>query len=139
MLAGARSLYAIAQFGRDRKSEQFANALGFQGTATPSCTALHYLFKVLDTKAFEKCLSDWAAGCRKSGWKELAIDGKTLRGSQGHQVPGVHLLAAFSHKAKEVITQVPVGAKTNEHKAALELMKLIPLEGVVVTGDAMFC
>lgn len=139
MLAGARSLYAIAQFGRDRKGRVFAKALGFKKDNTPSCTTLHYLFAVLDTKAFESCISEWAKGRRKSGWEEISIDGKTLRGSQGHQVPGVHLLAAFSHEAKEVITQVPVDAKTNEHKAALELMELIPLKGVVVTGDAMFC
>jgi predicted transposase YbfD/YdcC len=45
--------------------------------------------------------------------------------------------------------QVPVGAKgagiggrpatTNEHKAALRLLDLIPVEGKRVTGDAMFC
>ena len=28
--------------------------------------------------------------------------------------------------------------KTNEHKAALELLKLIPLRGALVTGDAAF-
>jgi predicted transposase YbfD/YdcC len=31
-----------------------------------------------------------------------------------------------------------VDAKTNEHKAALKLLKLIPLQGVLVTGDAAF-
>lgn len=30
-------------------------------------------------------------------------------------------------------------AKTNEHKAALELLKTIVLEGRVIVGDAMFC
>jgi hypothetical protein len=32
-----------------------------------------------------------------------------------------------------------VDAKTNEHKAALRLLGLLPLEGKVVVGDAMFC
>jgi len=35
--------------------------------------------------------------------------------------------------------QIPVDAKTNEHKAALELLDLIPLKGKLVMGDAMFC
>ncbi len=30
-------------------------------------------------------------------------------------------------------------AKTNEHKAALELLDLIPIKDKLVTGDAMFC
>jgi predicted transposase YbfD/YdcC len=36
------------------------------------------------------------------------------------------------------LTEIPVDAKTNEHKAALELLRLVPLNGVLVTGDAMF-
>ena len=69
----------------------------------------------------------------------MSIDGKSLRGTQGHEVPGVHVLAAYAHEARMVLDQVPVDAKTNEHKAALELLELIPLEGKLVTGDAMFC
>jgi predicted transposase YbfD/YdcC len=38
-----------------------------------------------------------------------------------------------------VLSQTRVDAKTNEHKAALELLKGMVLEGRVVTGDAMFC
>ena len=69
----------------------------------------------------------------------VAIDGKALRGIQGHEVPGVHVLAAYAHEAKAVLDQVPVGAKTNEHKAALALLDLVPVKGKVVTGDAAFC
>ena len=38
-----------------------------------------------------------------------------------------------------VLDQIPVDAKTNEHKIALELLDIIPLKGVLVSGDAMFC
>ncbi len=38
-----------------------------------------------------------------------------------------------------MLRQLPVDAKTNEHKAALELLDLIPVKGKVVTGDAMSC
>jgi len=47
MLSGARSLYAIAQFGRDY-GPQFAKG------KTPCCTALHYLFKRLNPAEFER-------------------------------------------------------------------------------------
>jgi hypothetical protein len=138
ILSGCRSLYAIAQFGRDR-GRQFAMELGFTREKTPCCTTLHYLFVALDRTAFETAIRKWLAGQCETGWKAIHVDGKTLRGTQGHEIPGVHLLAAYAQEAKVVLDQVPVGTHTNEHKAALELLNLIPLKGKVVTGDAMFC
>ena len=138
MLSGARSLYAIAQFGRDR-GKAFAEALGFTRDVPPCCTTLHNLFIALDRKAFERAIRRWTAGRVAAGWQSVSLDGKTLRGVQGHQVPGVHLLAAYAHEARTVLDQIPVDAKTNEHKTALELLDLIPLKGKVVTGDAAFC
>jgi predicted transposase YbfD/YdcC len=37
-----------------------------------------------------------------------------------------------------VVAQLAVPGKTNEHKTALELIKLVPLEGTLITGDAAF-
>lgn len=139
MLCGCRSLYSIAQFGRDR-GKQFASALGFTRQTTPCCTTLHYLFAALDKAAFEDALARWSgAAAAAHGWSTVSLDGKTLRGSTDVQLPGVHLLAAYAHEAGIVLRQLPVDAKTNEHKAALELLDLIPIKGKLVIGDAMFC
>lgn len=52
--------------------------------------------------------------------------------------PGAHLLAAYAPQAA-VIAPLRVDAKTNEHKAALRLLGVLPpLVGTVVTADAMF-
>ena len=134
ILSGGRSLYAIAQFGRDR-GKDFAAALGFTRGCTPCCATLHYLFKDLDRGAFEAAIRRWARGrCESAGWEAVHVDGKTLRGTAGHEVPGVHVLAAYAHEARAVLDQVPVDAKTNEHKAALELLELIPVKGQAVHG-----
>lgn len=142
MLSGARSLYAIAQFGRDR-GEGFARALGFireKPPHSPCCATVFNVLRDMDRGAFEGALRRWTRGrCASAGWEAVHIDGKTLRGIQGHEIPGVHVLAAYAREAKVVLDQIPVDAGTNEHKAALELLDLIPLEGKVVTGDAMFC
>jgi hypothetical protein len=139
MLCGCRSLYAIAQFGRDR-GNHFAAALGFTRQTTPCCTTLHNLFIALDKGAFEDALARWScAAAEAHGWTTVSLDGKTLRGSTDVQLPGVHLLAAYAHEAGMVLRQLPVDAKTNEHKAALELLDLIPVKGKLITGDAMFC
>lgn len=139
MLCGCRSLFAIAQFGRDR-GKHFAGALGFTRDATPCCTTLHNLFVALDQVAFEDAIARWtAAAAEAHGWSTVSLDGKTLRGSTDVQLPGVHLLAAYAHEAGIVLRHLPVDAKTNEHKVALEMLDLIPVKGKLVTGDAMFC
>jgi hypothetical protein len=138
MMSGCRSLYAIAQFGRDRGSS-FAEALGFTREETPCCTTLHNLFVGLDRNRFEKAIRAWLASQQHAGWKAVSIDGKTLRGTQGHQIAGVHLLAAYAHEARVVLDQIPVESDTNEHKVALQLLKMLPLKDKIVLGDAMFC
>lgn len=139
MLCGCRSLYAIAQFGRER-GKHFAGALGFTRQTTPCCTTLHNVFVALDKVAFEDAIARWThALAEAKGWTTVSLDGKTLRGSTDVQLPGVHLLAAYAHEAGIVLRHLPVDAKTNEHKTALEMLELIPVKGKLITGDAMFC
>ena len=38
-----------------------------------------------------------------------------------------------------MLAQIRVDAKTNEHKAALQLLGVLPQAGTVFIGDAMFC
>jgi hypothetical protein len=144
MLCGARSLAAISQWGRDYN--HLAPQLGFGRRArdgayrTPCTSELHTLLAALPAAVFEAALTRWilAQGVTDLGRRVVAIDGKTLRGTQGHQLPGVHLLAAYCRDVEAVIAQLAVPGKTNEHKTALELLKLIPLKGTLVTGDAAF-
>ncbi|HZD03923.1 MAG TPA: ISAs1 family transposase [Longimicrobiales bacterium] len=139
MLTGAKSYEAIAQFGRD-KGPALALALGFRRGKTLCKSALADLFARLDAAAFEAALSRWVAS-RPTPDHELhvCLDGKTARGSKDGEVPGQHLLAAYAPAARAVLAQLRVDAKTNEHKAALELLGILPLKGCLFTGDAIFC
>jgi predicted transposase YbfD/YdcC len=51
----------------------------------------------------------------------------------------VHLLAVIDQRTNCVLHQRAVSPETNEHKAALELLKDLVLTGRVVTADAAFC
>jgi len=142
MLCGAKSLYAIAQWGRDYN--HLAPLLGLtrrrgSGYRTPCVSELHTVFAKVDVARFEAALTAWvrAAGFDDLDERVVHLDGKRLRGSQGHRLPGVHLLAAYSGELRAVVAQLAV-ADTNEHKTALELPKLPPLDGALVTGDAAF-
>jgi hypothetical protein len=137
ILAGNTSLEAIAQFGRDH-GPALAFALGFRRAKTPAKSTFSELFRLLDAAAFEALLAAWARDHHAEAGEVIAIDGKVLKGSRDGQAPGLHLLSAFVPKTKAVLAQLPVEASTNEHKAALRLLGILPLAGQVVTGDAMF-
>ena len=117
-----------------------AHALGFRRGKTPSASTLSRTLRRLDAEQFEATLSRWVR-TRTSGVHipHVSLDGKTLRGSRDGEVPGQHLVAAYAPSVEAVLAQVRVDAKTNEHKAALELLGILPVAGKVVVGDAMFC
>jgi hypothetical protein len=147
MLRGCKGPSAIAQFGRDYGTA-LAHALGFRRGKTPTPSCLCELYSRLDAVAFEAALTRWikartqavAAGDSAKQDKEpLSFDGKTLRGSKDGEVPGQHLVAAYAPLVEAVLVQVRVDAKTNEHKAALQLLGILPVKGRIVLGDAIFC
>jgi hypothetical protein len=139
MLTGCKSYQAIAQFGRD-KGFPLAHLLGFRRGKTPTKATYSILFRRLDVVAFEAALARWIVSrLSDEEMAVLALDGKTLRGSRDGVVPGHHLVAAYAVAAAAVLAQVRVDTKTNEHKAALQLLGILPVGGRIVTGDAMFC
>jgi hypothetical protein len=146
MLCGFRGFRATAQWGR--LYNHLAPALGFTRRArdgrswrTPCFSELSAVFAALDAAAFEDALRRWVAaqGLAAMPRRTVAIDGKTARGSRLGELPGAHLLAAYCREMEAVLAQLRVPEATNEHKAALELLKVIPLRGTVLTGDAAFC
>jgi hypothetical protein len=104
MLCGARSLYAIAQWGR-LQPEEVRRTLGFRGRQMPGVTTLHYVFKRLDVTAFEAELQAWAAQVLDGGRQQLVLDGKALRGIHGEDLPGVRLVALYAAEAGLVLAQ----------------------------------
>lgn len=71
--------------------------------------------------------------------RAVSIDGKTLCGTLKQHQRAIHLLSAFDHQTGYVMSQMQVDPETNEHKAALELLRTLVLKGQVIVGDAMFC
>lgn len=138
-LGGARSLLAIAQWGRERQVDEPALLadLGLPPGRSPCVATLHRVFKGLDVAAFERALGAWLARTGVEGTDPIAVDGKTLRGVHGAGVPGVHLVAAYTHQAGAVLAQVRTGGKGQELAAAKAVLREVPLAGRLVTGDAL--
>ncbi|MGZ3581895.1 MAG: transposase family protein [Ktedonobacterales bacterium] len=104
MLADARSLYAIAQWGRLQSGET-VRALGFTREKTPTVSTLHEVFKALDVGEFEAALAQWAHAALAPSSRAIALDGKALRGIHGEELPGVRLVAAYDVETGLVLVQ----------------------------------
>lgn len=139
IVCGAKSLNAIAQWGRERIEDDpaFLIDLGLPPGRSPCVATLHRVFKALDVVAFEHALGTWLAGTGIKPNDALALDGKTLRGVHGAGVPGVHLVGAYAHAAQTMLTQLRTEGKGHELAAAKQLLEALPLAGRVVTGDAL--
>lgn len=105
MACGARSLYAIAQWGREQGSAEVRAALGITRATTPSQPTLFRLFSALGRDAFEQALGAWVRAQGLPVGEAIAIDGKHLRGIHGEAVAGVHLVAAYAHRTGAVLDQ----------------------------------
>ena len=138
MLAGMTSYEAIVQYGKERGWE-FLKLLGFTSRRGLCKATYSRVFRRIDVTDFEARVGQWIQErLGPSDAPHIAIDGKTARGSRDGDTPGVHLVSAYAPEVKAVLAQLRVDAKTNEHKAALELLGVLPLKGKVVSGDAMF-
>lgn len=142
MLAGMTSYEAMVQYGKERGWE-FLQLLGFT-TRKGLCKATYSrVFRRIDVADFEARIGRWIrARLGPDDARLLNLDGKTARGSRDGDTPGAHLVAAYAPDVKAVLSQLRVDAKTNELKAALQLLGILAdedaIRGRVITGDAMF-
>jgi hypothetical protein len=90
----------------------------------------------------EKVLGQWIEQLfpeASNGFQAIAMDGKTLCDTLQPHGQSIYLLSLLSHATGGVLRQIQMPPTTNEHKAALELLKSLLLKGKVITADAMFC
>src|ERR1700733_7421259 len=138
MLAGMTSYEAIVQYGKERGRE-FLYLLGFTRGRGLCKATYSRIFRRIDAADFEARVGRWIRGHLRTGdAAHIAIDGKTARGSRDGDTPAVHLVAAYAPDVHATVAQLRVDAKTNEHKAALELLRVLPIRDKIITGDAMF-
>jgi hypothetical protein len=138
LLSGRRDQLGIVRWGRWLTRDALAS-IGITRDRVPAPSVWCELSKGLDVVALERALGAWVRGGRgRRQATSRSIDGKRLRGSATAHSAGVHLLAAFSASLQGVVGQLAVAPDGNEITAALRLLKALPLEGVIVTGDAIF-
>src|SRR2546427_487420 len=131
LLCGCHSLYAMAQWGQERREDDpdLLIELGLRPGRSPSVATLHRVFKRLDVAAFERALGDWLARSGIAPAEPLAVDGKTLRGVHGEGIPGAHLVSVYAPRARAVLAQIRTAAKGGELAAPKEALAQVDLPG----------
>ena len=128
----------IVLWGRSL-SDGALKLLGFEKNV-PCIATLSNLLRRLELQHVENQLSGYTLkgqALLPTG-THLALDGKTLRATHEEGVPLVHLLSIFAVNLQGVLGQVCMEAGENEITAGLRLLAQLPLEGTVITGDAIF-
>lgn len=142
ILCGNRGYAALVEWLHDQTVDVW-HWMGFT-RRPPKVDCFRDLLMRLDPAALEAAVRRWTTqdlglSSDEETLQAVSIDGKTLCGTLRAFASAVHLLAAVDHQTGCVLSQCRVSDTTNEHKAALELLRSMVLKGSVVVGDAIVC
>lgn len=117
----------------------------------PSHDTINRTFSLIDPMLWQQLFASWMELQTPQSLekiKHIQIDGKVLCGSRStgtgkrsDQVkePAVEIVSAWSSEHQLVLGHVTVESTSNEIKAVPALLKLLDLEGTLVSLDAMGC
>ena len=144
VIAGAGGPTGIARWAKIKKS--FLLGVLDLPNGVPGKDVFRRVLALVDPLAFQACFTAWLTSLRAAAAEEtgidrpiLAVDGKTLRRSHDHAT-GLGALHAVSIWASEFglsLGQVACAEKSNEITAIPELLKLVDIQGAIITIDAM--
>jgi predicted transposase YbfD/YdcC len=144
VLAGAAGPTAIARWAA-LKEELLARVLDLpQGI--PRKDVFRRVLMVLKPTAFQACFANWLRSLRTEATAEtsveqpvLAVDGKTLRRSHDRAkgLGALHSVSVWASEYGLSLGQVACDEKSNEITAIPELLRLVDIQGAIVTIDAM--
>ena len=138
IISGAEGWVDIENYGKN-KIEWLKTFLELP-KGIPSHDTFGRVFSLLDPNEFQEGFRSWIASIQELTKGEIvAIDGKQLRGSHDTYLGknAIYMVSAWAEANELVLGQRKVDAKSNEITAIPELLKILSLEGCIVTIDAI--
>jgi len=125
--------YGKAKIGWLRRFLELPNGI-------PSHDTFGRVFSLIEAEAFTDCFMRWIEGVfRVTDGQVVAIDGKSARRSHRKTIgqDAIHLVSAWASANRLSLGQLKVADKSNEITAIPELLKLLDVQGCIVTIDAI--
>src|SRR5215216_3671169 len=108
----------------------------------PSSDTIRRVISAIHPDQFQACFLSWVQSLAHHIPESIiAIDGKTLCSAYGPDDTKalLHIVSAWSQAQHLVLAEIKVAEKSNEITAIPELLKLLVLEGCIITIDAIGC
>jgi predicted transposase YbfD/YdcC len=144
VLAGAGGPTAIARWAA-LKEELLSRVLDLPH-GIPRKDVFRRVLMALKPAAFQACFAGWLRSLRAEAAAEtgveqpvLAVDGKTARRSHDREqgLGALHSVSVWAGEYGLSLGQVACAEKSNEITAIPELLRLVDIEGAIITIDAM--
>src|SRR5512135_1809671 len=144
VLAGANGPTAIAKWAA-MKQEFLLKTLNLPH-GIPRKDVFRRVLMLLKPGAFQACFANWLQSLRAraataTGVEQpvLAVDGKTARRShdRNHGLGALHAVSVWASEFGLSLGQVACAEKSNEITAIPELLRLVDIQGAIITIDAM--
>jgi predicted transposase YbfD/YdcC len=144
VLAGAGGPTAIARWAA-LKEELLSRVLDLPN-GVPRKDVFRRVLMVLQPAAFQACFANWLRALRAEAVAEtgvgqpvLAVDGKTARRSHDRNkgLGPLHSVSVWAGEYGLSLGQLACAEKSNEITAIPELLKLVDINGAIITIDAM--
>jgi len=142
-LCGARGTRAIADFASYLNQTQLRLLRCYRNKRTgqyeaPSEPTIRRMLKNVPAEEFDAAVIAWMEQHDPYPLRQVAVDGKVIKGSRQSDGRPVHLVAAVSVDSQRLVAQRPVDEKSNEITAALEpMLQAVELDGITLSADAM--
>jgi predicted transposase YbfD/YdcC len=138
VICGANDWQQVVTFAKKR--QDWLQGFLELPNGIPSHDTFERVFDRLDPGVFQMGFRDWMQALSETlVIKQIAIDGKTLRGSGTSKLGPLHLVSAWATANHLSLGQVAVADESNEITAIPRLLEILDLEGALVTIDAMGC
>jgi predicted transposase YbfD/YdcC len=144
ILAGASGPTTIAQWAQYK--EAFLRRVLDLPNGVPRKDVFRRVLSLLNPTAFQTCFAAWlkrlreqAAAATQIDQPVLAVDGKTARRSHDRRkaLGALHAVSVWASEFGLSLGQVACDDKSNEITAIPALLRLVDIQGAIITIDAM--
>lgn len=140
VIAGADGWTEIETFGKSK--EKWLKQFLLLEKGIPSHDTFGDVFHAIDAEEFQRSFMRWIERVfTVTQGQVIAIDGKTMRRSHDKTIgrDAIHMVSAWANANGITLGQRKVDEKSNEIMAIPELLRLLNVNGCIVTIDAMGC